>query len=66
VLNKALKTPEQIFKVEVHRGAHKVTYDTARTDLLKLEKEGLLIKQKMGKAFAFTAPKHLKQKIMNL
>jgi len=63
LINRALKRPETIFYVKSHRGAHNVTYDTARTDLLKLVKLGLLEKSKIGKAFAFTAIKGLKQKI---
>jgi len=63
LLNRALKRPESIFYIESHRGAHNVTYDTARTDLLKLVELGLLEKSKMGKAFIFTAVKDLKQTI---
>jgi len=66
LINRALKRPESIFYVESHRGAHNVTYDTARTDLLKLVELGLLEKSKIGKAFAFTAIKDLKQKIETL
>jgi len=63
LINRALKNPDAIFYVESHRGAHNVTYDTARTDLLKLVKMGLLNKMKIGKAFSFTATASLKQKL---
>jgi len=63
LINRALKTPDAIFYVESHRGAHNVTYDTARTDLLKLVQMGLLEKKKIGKAFVFSATQNLKQKI---
>lgn len=63
LINRALKKPESVFYVESHRGAHNVTYDTARTDLLKLVKLGLLEKSKIGKAFAFTAVNNLRQTI---
>lgn len=66
LINRALKNPDAIFYVESHRGAHNVTYDTARTDLLKLVKLGLLEKNKIGKAFAFTATTNLKQKLENM
>jgi len=66
LLNRALKRPESIFYVESHRGAHNVTYDTARTDLLKLVEFGLLEKKKIGKAFVFNALKKLKQKLKSL
>ena len=63
LINRALKNPDAIFYVESHRGAHNVTYDTARTDLLKLVKMGVLNKIKIGKAFSFTATASLKQKL---
>jgi len=63
LINRALKNPDAIFYVESHRGAHNVTYDTARTDLLKLVQMGLLSKTKIGKAFSFTATASLKQKL---
>ena len=66
LINRALKRPESIFYVESHRGAHNVTYDTARTDLLKLVKLGLLEKTKIGKAFVFNATKDLKHKLESL
>ncbi len=63
LINRALKTPDAVFYVESHRGAHNVTYDTARTDLLKLVEKGLLEKTKIGKAFAFSVTLNLKQKL---
>lgn len=42
------------------------TYDTARTDLLRLVELGLLEKSKIGKAFAFTATRDLKRAIEGL
>ena len=58
-LNRALKKPESIFYIESHRGSHNVTYDTARTDLLKLVKLGLLTQTKIGKAYVFSVPEKL-------
>jgi len=66
LINRALKYSDTIFYVESHRGAHNVTYDTARTDLLKLVKMKLLKKTKIGKAFAFTAIENLKQKLESI
>ena len=66
LINRALKNPDAVFYVESHRGAHNITYDTARTDLLKLVAMGLLEKNKVGKKFAFTATTNLKQKLENL
>lgn len=66
LISRALKKPESIFYVESHRGAHNVTYDTARTDLLKLVELGLLEKDKVGKAFAFIPMGNLKEKLEKL
>jgi len=66
LINRALKTPDAVFYIESHRGAHNVTYDTARTDLLKLTKMGLLEKTRIGKAFVFSATINLKQKLEKL
>ena len=66
LLNRALKKPESVFYVESHRGAHNITYDTARTDLLKLANLHLLEKYKVGKANVFAPVDNLKQKIKNL
>ena len=66
LINRALKNPDAIFYVESHRGAHNVTYDTARTDLLKLVDIGLLDKQKIGKAFSFTPVANLNKKLENI
>jgi Fic family protein len=66
LLNRALKKPHSIFYVESHRSSHNVTYQTARTDLLSLEKLGLLEKSKIGKAFAYTVPDDLRKRLENL
>ena len=59
VLNRALKHSDAIFTVASHRGSHNITYDTARTDLLKLADLGLLDKTKIGRAFAFVPVREL-------
>jgi Fic family protein len=64
VIKHAMKHPNTQYKIEVHRQSHNITYDTARTDLLKLDELGLLIKTKTGKSFTFIAPPNLKE-IMN-
>lgn len=66
LINRALKRPDAIFYIESHRGAHNVTYDTARTDLLKLLDLGLLVRSKTGKAFVFSAVDDLDQKLVNM
>lgn len=66
LINRALKKPGSVFFVQSHRGAHNVTYDTARTDLLKLVELDLLSKTKIGKAFAFTPADNLEDRLQSL
>ena len=51
------KHPEMVHTIESHRRSHNVTYQTARTDLLKLAGVGLVAMSKPGRAFVF-APAH--------
>ncbi len=66
LLNRALKKPHSTFYIESHRSSHNVTYQTARTDLLSLEKLGLLEKSKAGKAFAYAVTDALRKKLEKL
>ncbi|MFZ2314268.1 MAG: Fic family protein [Gammaproteobacteria bacterium] len=63
LLRHALKHPNFQYRIESHRLSHNITYQTARTDLLSLEKFNLLLKKQMGKAFIFIAPDDLKKRI---
>ena len=62
-LGRAVKDESVIFTVESHRGAHSITYETARTDLLRMVELGLLEKSKRGKAFIFTPNNQLQSQI---
>ncbi len=66
LLNRALKKPESGYYVESHRRSHDVTYDTARTDLLKMVELGLLNKFKEGKAYVFTPVANLRESLKDL
>jgi len=65
ILNRAAKNSDAVFTIASHRGAHNVTYDTARTDLLKLNELGLLEKRKSSRAFIFVAANDLQQQLKN-
>ncbi len=61
ILKNALKNPGAEYTIKSHQSSHGVTYQTARTDLLKLADEySLLKKYKVGKADVFLAPPDLK------
>jgi Fic family protein len=49
----ALKHPDSDYAIADHQAAHRVTYATARSDLLGLGELGLLHKRQQGKAFLF-------------
>lgn len=53
LLSHALRHPDQVYTVKSHAQSHKIWPETARTDLLGLEEQGLLSRHKVGKAFAF-------------
>lgn len=59
LLSHALKHPGMRYTIESHRKSHDVAYQTARTDLLDLASRRLLLQRKSGKAFVFTAPADL-------
>ena len=65
-LNRALKRPDSIFTIESHRGSHRITYQTARTDLLGLSELGLLEKTKRGNAFIFMPSKNLRENLKTI
>ena len=63
LLTYALKHPGQLYRVATHQATHNVVYQTARSDLLELERMGFLDKMKQGNAFVFFAPDDLHQRI---
>lgn len=64
LLEHALKNPNAIYRIKGHQNTHGVTYQTARTDLLKMSDElNLLHKLKDGKTFIFLSPPDLQQRL---
>lgn len=64
VLRHALDHPMTIYSIQEHQSAHKISYQTARTDLLKLADEfNLFTKRKYGASFVFLAPPDLGNKL---
>jgi len=51
LLSHALKHPGYIYTIESHKRSHRITYQTARTDLLSLSNLALLHKAKRGRAY---------------
>ncbi len=59
LLMHALKHPGTRYTVQEHKNSFRIAYDTARNDLLDLEKKGFLNHEKMGNAYVFFASKNL-------
>lgn len=66
VLAHALKHPETGFRIDAHQRSHGIVYQTARTDLVELEKLGFLNMYKEGRAYVFTVPADLAKKLQAL
>ncbi|WP_367156055.1 Fic family protein [Methylomonas sp. HYX-M1] len=67
ILRHALDHPTTIYTIQQHQAAHKLSYQTARTDLLKMADEfHILSKRKYGNAFVFLVPPDLEQKLTQL
>lgn len=63
LLASALVKPDDVFTIETHKNIHGVTYQTARTDLIKLSERGLLRMSKQGRKFVFTPVADLTEKL---
>lgn len=63
LMNHALKTATARYTVESHRISHGVSYETARSDLLKLVRLRLLDQRKVGKTFVFTPVENIREQL---
>ncbi|MBA3492774.1 MAG: hypothetical protein H0T87_01260 [Gammaproteobacteria bacterium] len=63
LLTHALKHPGYGYTVESSRRSHRVTLQTARTDLLTLARLKLVEQGKRGRALVFYAPDDLRARI---
>ena len=61
LLSHAGRHPMHRYTVTSHQTRHGIVYQTARTDLLDLEKKGLLVKAKFGKTYYFQAVDNLER-----
>ncbi|HEY6723652.1 MAG TPA: Fic family protein [Polyangiaceae bacterium] len=66
LISHALRHPGDRYTIAGHQHTHNVTYQTARTDLLNLEKRGLLVGRKLGKKMTFTTPVDLSDVLLKL
>ena len=66
VVRDALREPGEPFTYVAQARRNGVTHQTSRTDLLQLEKLGLLTKTRLGNKHVFRAPKDLADRLRNL
>lgn len=66
LIRHSLKYPYDHYTIESHRKSHNVVYQTARTDLLSLEKRGVLEKRMIGNKMTFESPKDLAENLRKL
>jgi Fic family protein len=59
LLARALRHPGAVYTVALHQREHGVVYETARSDLRRLEEAGLLKRKQSGKKFVFVAAPRL-------
>lgn len=63
LLGNALRHSDQTYTFRSHSLSHNVTFQTARTDLLALEGQGLLERRKRGRQFVFMPVDDLAEKL---
>ena len=60
------KSPDLVYTIAAHRRSHKVTYQTARTDLLGLADLGLVAVAKHGRAFVYSLARDVDERLREL
>jgi Fic family protein len=63
VIRDALRDPSEPFTIAAQARRNRVTYESARTDLLGLEELELFTKQRVGKKFVFRATTDLAERL---
>ena len=63
LLSNSLRQPDQRYTFRSHALSHRVTHETARHDLLRLSRLGLLVRGKAGRQFVFRPALDLAQKL---
>lgn len=63
LLRHALQHPDAVYSIKEHQAYHQTVYQTARMDLLNLEKRKFLTRFKIGAEFFFKPVKDLTEKV---
>jgi Fic family protein len=57
-----VREPESELTVRSHMNSHKISHETARTDLQHLEDRGLLVKTKRARSFVWHPAREIAEK----
>lgn len=63
LIKNAVENPDKIYTIAYHASVHNVTYESARKDLLDIEKNRFFIMNKKGREFIFIPEENLASKI---
>jgi Fic family protein len=63
LVNHALKHAGFVYSIDSHRRSHRVSYETARKDLLELAEQDLLEQQRGGRRFLYVAPEDPRKRL---
>ncbi|MCC6623561.1 MAG: Fic family protein [Deltaproteobacteria bacterium] len=66
LLSHALRHPTQVYTIAEHQARQGVVYQTARTDLLSLAEQGLLVQSTAGKKLVFRPVRDLEKRLRRL
>ena len=66
IVHDALGDPAEPFTIAAQARRHRVTYESARSDLLGLERFGLFSKSRVGKKFVFRPVPDLAERLRRL
>jgi Fic family protein len=66
LLSHALRHPDARYTVYSHMRSHNVVYQTARMDLLDLERKGLVEKRKIGRTYYFSPYRDLADRLRQI
>jgi len=66
ILEHSLKSPNARFTAKSHMLSHDVVYETARQDLMGLERLGLLVRQRSGREFVWSPVERLSEVLRRL
>lgn len=63
LLSDALRHPDRSYSLKSHAEIHRVTHETARSDLSRLLERGLLTRRKLGREYSFEPPPDLPKRL---